>query len=341
MTTIASGIGQMRAIRDFGERGGQLRISLTSRCQIGCWFCHNEGEIPPRLTHQDRSIQPRRPALGVSEILNTIEAMVGAGIRRVFFTGGEPLVSSLTRPVLTGLPEAGGVPYATTLITNGLRLKKDLPWLRETRLDHIKVSLHYFSDESYKVIANGGPGGVAIIREAIEAAVEAYGPDRVGLNMMLHEANRHELASIVGYAVQLGIGLQVIELVDTSHNAGLGGDRVTAQAALGLLRKIASSERVNATGTGQMTREFRVGRSTIEVIDATLGRYHVGQCASCPVKAECVEGFWALRLEAAGSILPCLLRRDLELDVRSLFADPAQLAGSIGRHVDAFVEGRL
>jgi GTP 3',8-cyclase len=89
---------------DFARRGGQLRVSFTARCQLGCWFCHNEGEIPPRITHHDRAIQPRPRALGAADFLTAITTMTAAGIRRVFFTGGEPLLSPLARPVLEGLP---------------------------------------------------------------------------------------------------------------------------------------------------------------------------------------------------------------------------------------------
>jgi molybdenum cofactor biosynthesis enzyme MoaA len=34
------------------------------------------------------------------DFLEAITAMTGAGIRRVFFTGGEPLLSPLARPIL-------------------------------------------------------------------------------------------------------------------------------------------------------------------------------------------------------------------------------------------------
>ncbi|MEV6030011.1 radical SAM protein [Nonomuraea sp. NPDC052116] len=138
---------------DFARRGGQLRVSLTPRCQLGCWFCHNEGEIPPRITHHDRTIQPRRRALDANDFLSAINAMTAAGISRVFFTGGEPLLSPLARPILQGLPRHQMSDYTTTLITNGLTLTKDLDWLAATALDRIKVSLHYFSDTSVATIA--------------------------------------------------------------------------------------------------------------------------------------------------------------------------------------------
>ena len=338
--TIVSEPQQASLSRRFGARGGQLRISLTARCQIGCWFCHNEGETPPRLTHQDPGIQPRRPMLGAREILTTIEAMVATGIRRVFITGGEPLVSPLAKPVLQHLPETHEA-YSTTLITNGLRLEHDLPWLSETRLDRIKVSLHYFSDKSFAVIAGGRAGGIAKIKRAIEAAVEAYGQSRVEINTLLQAANEHEIDAIIDYALGLGISMQIIELVGTDHNRGLGGEPVTAASVAGRLRQVALTEHVDATGTGQIKRVFTFERGTIELIDASLGRYHVGQCRTCPVKNECVEGFWALRLEASGAIRPCLLRDDLRLDVGDLMRDPVALAAAVTRHIDAFTEGTL
>lgn len=241
--------------RQFGARGGQLRISLTPRCQIGCWFCHNEGETPPRLTHQDPAVQPKPPILGATEILTTIEAMVTAGVRRVFITGGEPLVSALAKPVLAGLPETTEA-YSTTLITNGLRLEHDLPWLTATRLDKIKISLHYFSDESFAAIAGGRAGGIAKIKRAVEAAVEAYGPGRVAINTLLQAQNEHEIREIIAYAMRLGIAMQIIELVGTEHNREAGVERVTAESITEYLRRIAVNEYVDASGTGQSKRVF-------------------------------------------------------------------------------------
>lgn len=328
--------------RSFGARGGQLRVSLTPRCQINCWFCHNEGETPPRLTRGTGTAVPvRRSKLDAHQILTAIEAMVEAGIRRVFFTGGEPLISLLARPVLERLPVTA-TSYSTTLITNGLRLPVDLPWLVSTRLGRIKVSLHYFSEESYTAIAGTRhTGGLTRIKRGIEAAVDAFGPGRVEINTLVQSGNRHEIDAIVDYALDLGIGMQVIELVETAHNGNLGGARVAASSVTDRLRGLASGEHVDATGTGQSKRVFTVGRSRIEVIDATLGRYHVGQCSSCPVKDRCVEGFWALRLDESGTLRPCLLREDLRLDVRPHLHDPRALTAAVARHIDAFTEGAL
>jgi GTP 3',8-cyclase len=323
---------------DFARRGGQLRVSFTPRCQLSCWFCHNEGDIPPRITHQDRAIQPRPRAMSAAGFLSAIGTMTAAGIRRVFFTGGEPLLSPLARPVLEGIPAHDPAQYTTTLITNGLTLTRDLPWLAATSLDRIKVSLHYFSDAAIAAIAEGKPGDVATIKAGIEAAVQVI--PAVEVNLLLQEQNTHQVAGIIGYARQLGVNMQIIELVGTGTNAGLG-HKIPSAAITAWLRTIASSEHVITSGTGQGKRVFTVHPITIEVIDASLGRHHVGQCRTCPSRSRCTEGFWALRLDSAGTLAPCLLRPDLRMDIIRHASEPAALAAAVSAHLDAFTEGTL
>lgn len=320
---------------DFARRGGQLRVSLTPRCQLGCWFCHNEGEVPPGITRRDRTIQPRPRTLTADDFLAAIGAMTGAGIRRVLFTGGEPLLSPLAHPVLEGIPAHDPGRYTTTLITNGLTLTRDLPWLAATSLDRVKVSLHYFSDASIAAIAGGRPGDVARIKAGIEAAVTVI--PSVEVNLLLQERNAREVPAIIAYARSLGVSVQVIELVGTGHNAGLG-QKVSSAGLSAWLRSTASSEQVITSGTGQGKRVFTLDPITVEVIDASLGRHHAGQCATCPQQERCTEGFWALRLDSAGALSPCLLRPDLRLDITSIASDPAALTTAVSAHLDAFTE---
>jgi len=328
---------------DFARRGGQLRVSFTARCQLGCWFCHNEGEVPPRITHHDRAIQPRPRVMSPDDYLTAINAMTAAGIRRVFFTGGEPLLSPAARPVLEGLQAHRMSDYTTTLITNGLTLTKDLDWLSATALDRVKVSLHYFSDASIAAIAEGKPGDIAKIKAGIEAALDVI--PIVELNLLLQEQNAHEVMDIIAYARDLGISLQIIELVDTEYNAVPGGQKILSAGISSYLRSIATAEDIITSGAGQGRRVFTVpggtGPMTIEVIDASLGRHHVGQCQTCTVKPRCIEGFWALRLDSAGTLAPCLLRPDLRLDVTCHTDHPARLLSAVSAHLEAFTEGTL
>lgn len=45
------GEADFTALRNFAALRGQLRVSFTPHCNALCWFCHNEGDVPPpRLT---------------------------------------------------------------------------------------------------------------------------------------------------------------------------------------------------------------------------------------------------------------------------------------------------
>jgi cyclic pyranopterin phosphate synthase len=100
-------------------------------------------------------------------------------------------------------------------------------------------------------------------------------PD-VELNLLLQQQNAHEVPDIIAYARQIGVSVQIIELVGTGHNAGLG-EKISSAEISGWLRSIASSEQVITAGTGQGKRVFTIDPVTIEVIDASLGRHHVGR----------------------------------------------------------------
>ncbi|MGQ4514158.1 radical SAM protein [Streptomyces sp. DW26H14] len=324
------------ALRNFAALGGQFRVSLTPRCNFSCWFCHNEGDVPPPLTMADRSQQPRRRELVADDYVNVLCSVIDAGLNRIYFTGGEPLASPLARPVLSRLPDVGNGSYS--LITNGTLVRRHQKWLAATRLDRVKVALHYFSDETLYEIAKARDG-IAVILDGIEVARETF--EHVELNTLLQRENEHEIRPILDYAMERRLPVQLIELVKTDFNKGRQNSAVSADGIIQYLRTLTSDERTEITGVGQGRRIFRVDGTEIDVIQRDLGRHHVGQCGRCPVRRQCVEGMWALRMDHAGGIQPCLLREDLRLDVRPVLDDMDELAGAIARHLSGFTEGTL
>lgn len=325
------------ALHNFAALRGQLRVSFTPRCNIGCWFCHNEGDVPPPATRNNRSQQPRPRRLDADSYLALIGSLMGAGLKRVYFTGGEPLTSPLARPVLEGLPESG--PDASyTLITNGTRLRTHRSWLSKTPLDKVKVSLHYLSDESLRAIA-GTTIGINAVLEGIEIAREIFG--RVELNTLLQKQNEHEVRKILDYGLERRLPVQFIELVGTDFNEADAASALSANGIIAYLRTLTADERIETAGVGQGRRVFRVDGIEVDVIHRDLGRHHVGQCGTCPVRSRCVEGFWALRIDHAGGLQPCLLRDDLRLDLNGAIGDPDALAATVAEHVAAFTEGML
>lgn len=325
------------ALNNFAALRGQLRVSFTPRCNIACWFCHNEGDVPPPLTRRFRSQQPRPQQLDADGYLAIIGTLMHAGLKRTYFTGGEPLTSPLARPVLEGLPPTG--PDASfTLITNGTRVRTHRSWLARTHLDKVKVSLHYFSNESLRAIA-GTRIGIDTVLDGIEAAREIF--ERVELNTLLQKENAHEVRQILDFALNRRLPVQFIELVSTGFNHERSASAVPADDIITHLRTLTDDEHTEIAGVGQGRRVFRIDGVEIDVLQRSLGRHHVGQCGTCPLRSQCVEGFWALRVDHGGGVQPCLLRDDLRLDVKEMLADPIRLAQAVAGHVTAFTEGSL
>src|SRR5712672_3434510 len=62
---------------------GDLRISLTSACNLRCSYCHNEGQSAPWL-------QPAKTSARFGNIESLLEVATKYGIKSVKFSGGDP-----------------------------------------------------------------------------------------------------------------------------------------------------------------------------------------------------------------------------------------------------------
>ena len=77
---------------------GDLRISLTSACNLKCSYCHNEGQEVPWLHHTTTWVT-------LGDIEELLDAASKYGAKSVKFSGGDPGVY----PGLLKLPERVGV----------------------------------------------------------------------------------------------------------------------------------------------------------------------------------------------------------------------------------------
>ena len=69
-------------IDQYGREISYLRISITDRCNLRCFYCMPRQ--PERLCHAD--------ILTYEEIVRTAKIAASLGITKIRITGGEPLV---------------------------------------------------------------------------------------------------------------------------------------------------------------------------------------------------------------------------------------------------------
>ncbi len=68
------------------------------------WFCHNEGSIPPIQIDGKNGLKHKSHTCSTQEYISHIKALIKLGIRRLYFTGGEPLISPKLEPILETIP---------------------------------------------------------------------------------------------------------------------------------------------------------------------------------------------------------------------------------------------
>jgi cyclic pyranopterin phosphate synthase len=185
---------------DCGRPLLNLRIAITGRCNLRCSYCHGEGE--KRL---DNSAIKEMRADEISHIANVA---VGLGISRVKLTGGEPLLRSDVKDIVTGISSISGL-TDISMTTNGTLLSPLAKKLREGGLQRVNISLPTLDRETYHNLTGGR---VEDVLEGVKAAVDV-GFSPVKLNMLiLKGANERDVPEMIEFATQTGTVLQLIEL---------------------------------------------------------------------------------------------------------------------------------
>src|ERR1022692_1736115 len=115
----------------FGRVHDNLRISVTDRCNIRCFYCMPETGV---------QFVERGEILSFEEIERFVRVAVGMGIRKLRVTGGEPLVRR-DLPVLIRRLAAIGEIEDLALTTNGVLLEELAQPLYDAGLRRLNVHL--------------------------------------------------------------------------------------------------------------------------------------------------------------------------------------------------------
>jgi len=127
----------------FGRLHDNLRISVTDRCNIRCFFC---------MPEQPVDFVPRAEILSFEEIERFTRVAVGLGVRKLRVTGGEPLLRKDLPVLIRKLSRVEGV-ADLALTTNGVLLAELARPLFEAGLRRINIHLDTLDRERYLEIS--------------------------------------------------------------------------------------------------------------------------------------------------------------------------------------------
>src|SRR6201996_4398648 len=191
----------MRPMTDpFGRTISYLRVSVTDRCDLRCFYCMSE----------DMTFLPKADLLTLEELNRLCSAFIAKGVRKIRLTGGEPLVR---KNIMFLVRELGkrietGELDELTLTTNGSQLARHAQELYDCGVRRINVSLDTLDPDKFRKITRWGDLGK--VMEGIDAAQKAG--LKIKLNAVaLKDFNETEIAEMLRFAHGRGMDLTLIE----------------------------------------------------------------------------------------------------------------------------------
>ena len=200
----------MPLIDPFGRKIEYVRLSVTDKCNLRCFYCLPKGY---------NDFQEPEEWLTFDEIERVIGAFARLGVERVRLTGGEPLTRHNLPELAARLSALDGL-NDLSLSTNAIHLEKHADALYEAGVRRINVSLDSLKPERFADITGGGKLDKAI--RGLMAAKKA-GLKPVKINMVaMRGINDDEFEDMVEFCIEHGFTLRLIETMpvgDTGRDA--------------------------------------------------------------------------------------------------------------------------
>lgn len=266
----------------YGRQVTNLRISLTPKCNLNCFYCHAEGEVDPKTLMS---------AEDIGEIMRVAKLFE---MRSIKFTGGEPLMRDDLVDIVAMVPEG----MEASMTTNGTILEPIAQDLKDAGLSRVNISLDSLRPERYKEIA--GHDMLSDVLAGIDAAIDV-GLTPVKLNVVLMEGiNSDEIPDFVQFASKRKhLILQFIELMDEFRECPYHMELTGLEDELQRTAKTVVTRRMHHR------KKYCLEGAEIEIVRPM---HNTEFCAFCN----------RLRVTSDGCLKPCLMRNDNHVNVRGL-----------------------
>lgn len=160
-----------------------LRFGITSNCNFRCSYCNSHNVYAEDMSEKD-----------IKEIL---VATISNGVKRVHWTGGEPL---LNKDICNYMEYAKKLGYEEQVMTtNGFFLEKKAEDLKKAGITRINVSLDTMQNEKFKSIV--GVDCLENVLKGIEKILN-ISDCLVKINMVVMKDNISEIPEFVRYAIK-------------------------------------------------------------------------------------------------------------------------------------------
>jgi cyclic pyranopterin phosphate synthase len=284
---------QQPLVDPLGRVHTNLRISVTDRCNIRCFYSMPEEVV----------FRPRAELLTFEEIERFASVAATLGVNKLRLTGGEPLVRKGLSELVKRLVAVEGI-KDLGLTTNGLLLADQAAELKNAGLHRLNISLDTLSDDTFQKISRRS--GLQQVLDGIFAA-QQLGFKKIRLNAIaIRGLTESEVLPLAEFARKHDLELRFIEFMPLDADGNWTSEEVLTGASIRQLleKEIGPLEPVKRLDASQPAIDYRFanGSGIIGFINPVSEPF----CGNCN----------RLRITAEGQIRNCLFST-VEWDARA------------------------
>jgi len=201
----------------YGRIHDNLRISVTDRCNIRCFYCMPESGV---------KFVPKPEILSFEEIERFARVAVEAGVRKIRLTGGEPLLRKDLPRLVEKLAAIPGV-EDIALTTNGVLLADQAGALHAAGLRRINVHLDTLDRERFRQITRRDDFD-AVMRGIAEAQRVGLGPIKINA-VAVKNLVEPDIVPLARFGRENGIEIRYIEFMPLDSQGLWLRDKVLLQ----------------------------------------------------------------------------------------------------------------
>jgi GTP 3',8-cyclase len=306
-------------VDSFGRTHNNLRISVTDRCNIRCFYCMPADNV---------QFMARDKLLSFEEIEQFVRIVQPLGVNKLRLTGGEPLVRKDLPVLIEKLARIDGI-RDIGMTTNGILLAEQARALYTAGLRRLNVSLDALDPVKFQEITRRE--GYEKVVEGIHAA-KAAGFDPIKINAVsIRGVTEDEIIPFGHFARESGCQVRFIEYMPLDADAAWEREKVLFAAEI--------LEALSA-GIGPLVplpkQDLRAPATDYEFADG-VGRIGFIASVSQPFCMSCNR----FRLTADGKLRNCLFSLE-ETDIRELLrggGDAAAIQQAVRESIAAKKEG--
>jgi GTP 3',8-cyclase len=204
-----------------GRPIGDVRISVTDRCNFRCQYCMPAEGLP---------WLQRDALLSYEEITRLVRLLASMGVHDVRLTGGEPLVRRELWRLVEQLAAIEDV-HDLSLTTNGYLLTRQVDDLVRAGLRRLNVSLDALAPDRFFQLTRRD--SLAQVLEGLEAAQQHPELRPIKVNVVaLRDFTEHEVLRFAEFAMQNPYEVRFIEFMPLDADHAWTRDKVLPNAEI-------------------------------------------------------------------------------------------------------------